>query len=153
MANYDPTSRRPEPARLVLLDQVRQQEPGTKIRALGCVHAYHHQSATLVLQLDFPSKHSNVSTVLANIDNVLDTVNHDLLQTGAWLNIVGYVRKPAKARTVPSSTNSQRSGRRSRRVTPLVDVLLIWSAGAVKLDDYQSAVRSYQDTASASTST
>ncbi|EMF14002.1 uncharacterized protein SEPMUDRAFT_61946 [Sphaerulina musiva SO2202] len=142
--NHDPTCRRPEPARLLLLDQVRHQEPGTKIRVLGCVHAYHIASATLVLKLEYPSKSSNsrnpktlpVPTVLANIDNVLEAVNHDLLQVGSWLNVVGYVRKPQNL-----------SGRRRRRdVIPLMDVLLIWSAGAIKLDDYQSAVRSYQET-------
>lgn len=66
---------------------------------------------------------------------------------------MGYVRKPqnlvATSSSAPSSSSASRhkSGRRRRRdVIPLMDVLLIWSAGAIKLDDYQSAVRSYQET-------
>ncbi|KAF2215775.1 hypothetical protein CERZMDRAFT_34972 [Cercospora zeae-maydis SCOH1-5] len=131
MSDHDPANRRPVPARLILLDQARLQEPGTKIRVLGCVHAYHAESATLVLKIDYPGNMPKTPTLLATIDNVLEHVNNDLLQVGSWLNIVGSVQQPLK------------------RVTPLVDVLMIWSAGAIKLGDYQSAVRSYQATPSA----
>ncbi|GIZ42175.1 hypothetical protein CKM354_000545300 [Cercospora kikuchii] len=146
MSEHDPANRRPEPARLILLDQAQLQAPGTKIRLLGCVHAYHIESATLVLKVDYPGTKSKTPTLLATIDNVLENVHHDLLQVGSWLNIVGYVQKPVKFESSIRNSNSQRSRRRTRRVTPLVDVLMIWSAGAVKLDDYLSAVRSFQET-------
>ncbi|KAM3425249.1 hypothetical protein BST61_g7201 [Cercospora zeina] len=143
MSEHDPANRRPVPARLILLNQARLQHPGTKIRVLGCVHAYHAESATLVLKVDYAGTRSKTPTLLATIDNVLEHVNNDLLQIGSWLNIVGYVQQPVK---VASSASSQRPRRSTQRVTPLVDVLMIWSAGAIKLDDYQSAVRSYQET-------
>ena len=110
------------------------------------VHAYHIESATLVLKVNYPGTRSKTPTLLATIDNVLENVNHDLLQVGSWLNIVGYVQKPVKFENSMRNSNSQPSRRRTRRVTPLVDVLMIWSAGAIKLDDYLSAVRSFQET-------
>ncbi|EME83237.1 uncharacterized protein MYCFIDRAFT_102528, partial [Pseudocercospora fijiensis CIRAD86] len=57
------------------------------------VHAYSGKRAFLVLKHDFPATTAKAPMVLANISNLLDSMNRDLLQTGAWINVVGYVRK------------------------------------------------------------
>lgn len=81
-----------------------------------------------------------------NVEQVLPSINHELVQVGAWLNVVGYVRKPEAGIDV----NGPRSGkhkRRSRRLGPtVIDAVLVFSAGAIKLEDYHSAARSYQAT-------
>jgi hypothetical protein len=127
MTSSDPANRKPEPSHLLLLSQVHRQTPGTKIRFLGCVNSYHIPSGTLILQAEYPAASNQTPTVLANINNVLEDVDRELLQTGAWVNVIGYVRAGA-----------------GKGQAPGVEVMMIWSAGAVKLDDYHSAARSYQ---------
>jgi hypothetical protein len=56
-------------------------------------------------------------------------------QVGAWVNVIGYVRQNTEMR----STSKHRAS--------LVDAVLIWSAGAIKLEDYEAAVRALQVTA------
>lgn len=103
-----------------------------------------------MLKLRYPDHKFKAPTVLANIDNVLEAADHELLQTGSWLNIVGYVRKPNTTTPALQIVESQRSKsqqrKRTQQVIPLVEVTMLWSAGAIKAADYQSAVRSYQDT-------
>ncbi|CAK3743723.1 hypothetical protein CB0940_11881 [Lecanosticta acicola] len=142
MASTDERQMKPEPMRLVLLEQLPLQSPGTKIRFLGCVHEYQGKNATLVLKESCPAS-TGTPKVLVNITNVLESVNHELLQVGAWLNIVGYVTKAAK--TVKSS--SSKRVRSTRQKPPVVDALMLWSAGAIKLQEYKASARSYQDTA------
>lgn len=141
MAAYDPSCRKPEPTHLVLLDQVHLQKPGTKIRVLGCVHEYAIDRGTLVLKGEY-AVNSSPPTVFARIDNVLESVNSELLQVGAWVNIIGYVG-PC---TLIPTTSSKRKNTNKMLSIPTVEVLMIWSAGTVKLTDYQSAVRSFHST-------
>ncbi|KAF2163733.1 hypothetical protein M409DRAFT_25918 [Zasmidium cellare ATCC 36951] len=145
MSLNDQDNWRPVPTRLVQFDQVQQQEQGTKIRFLGCVQAYQGESATLLLSgTHVISK--TAKQVHVNVEEILPSVNHELLQVGAWLNIVGYVRKPDSPTDAPLS-KSGKQRRRSTRLKPtVVDALMMWTAGAIKLDDYSSAVRSYQST-------
>lgn len=142
LATYDPYCRKPEPTRLVLLHQIHAQDPGTKIRVLGCVHEYKIDSGTLVLKGEYGASTSYKSTVFAGIHNVLESVESDLLQVGAWVNIVGYVRAPTQI-----TASSSRRRKSSKMISiPAVEVLMIWSAGAIELTGYQSAVRSFQAT-------
>lgn len=130
----------------MLLEQVHVQNPGTKIRVLGCVHEYKVDSGTLVLRAEYAANAARNLTVFAGIGNVLESVKSELLQVGAWVNIVGYV----KPHTQVSATLSRRrrSSSSSSRILsiPTVEVLMIWSAGAIELSGYQSAVRSFQST-------
>lgn len=82
--------------------------------------------------------------VNVNVEQILASINHELLQVGAWLNIIGYVKRPeATAATPPAKPGKQM--RRSRRLKSIVvDAIMIWSAGAIRLDDYNYAVHSYQ---------
>lgn len=144
MAAYDPYCRKPEPSHLVLFNQVHVQHPGTKIRVLACVHEYKIDTGTLVLkgEYEYAVTASSSSIIFASIDNVLESIKSDLLQVGAWVNIVGYVKPPTQI-TLPSKRRRESSKMLS---VPTLEVLVIWSAGAIKLSDYQSAMRSRQAT-------
>jgi hypothetical protein len=69
------------------------------------------------------------------VDNLLDVLNVETTQVGAWVNVVGYVHQDDESQ----STSKLRA--------PTVDAVLIWSAGAIKLEDYETAVRALQITA------
>ena len=62
-------------------------------------------------------------------------LNVETTQVGAWVNIIGYVRQ----NTEMQPTSKLRAS--------MVDAVLIWLAGVIKLDDYEAAVRSLHDTA------
>jgi hypothetical protein len=95
---------------------------------------YDSERAVLQLRDRFPANSaSGIANV--NVNNVLDALNVEMTQVGAWVNIIGYVHRSAETR----STSDQRAS--------IVDAVLIWSAGAIKLDDYEAAVRALQVTA------
>jgi hypothetical protein len=92
---------------------------------------YDSERAVLQLRDRFPATSaSGIANV--NVNNVLDALNVETTQVGAWVNIIGYMRHTTETR----STWDQR--------TSIVDAVLIWSAGAIKLDDYEAAVRALQ---------
>ncbi|KAK4503752.1 hypothetical protein PRZ48_004667 [Zasmidium cellare] len=146
MLPNDQDNWRPVPTRLVQFDQVQQQEQGTKIRFLGCVQTYQGESATLLLSGSHAISSRATRLVHVNIEELLPSVNHELLQVGAWLNIVGYTRKAEPATSSLASKSGKHARRSNRLRTTVVDAIMIWTAGAIKLDDYSSAVRSYQAT-------
>nr|OQO17311.1 hypothetical protein B0A51_12152 [Rachicladosporium sp. CCFEE 5018] len=123
---------KPQASQLVLLSQVAGMSEGSKVRILGCVSSYDVPSASLLLE-----DHATISqrsTVLVNVDGITNTLNAELTQIGALLNVVGYVDHSSvvDASEKKSSAN--------------VNALMIWSAGAIKVDEYETAVRGMQST-------
>lgn len=74
---------------------------------------------------DFPSSQTR-HTAQVDISQLLDTVQHQDLQIGAWLNIIGYI--------TPTTSRS-----RSK-----IQAILVWSAGAINLQQYETALISRQ---------
>jgi hypothetical protein len=93
------------------------------------VDIYDSMSATLHLKDRFASTTapSTPGSASVNVAYVLDALNFELTQVGAWVNVVGYVKTTADGRCC-------------------VDAVVIWSAGAIKLDEYEAAVRDLQAT-------
>jgi hypothetical protein len=93
------------------------------------VDIYDNMSATLHLKDRFASTTapSTPGSASVNVAYVLDALNFELTQVGAWVNVVGYVKTTADGRCC-------------------VDAVVIWSAGAIKLDEYEAAVRDLQAT-------
>lgn len=79
-------------------------------------------------------------TAIVNVDNVLETMKHDLLEVGAWLNIVGYVERTSEVARPARPQNAEINPPAATHVT----ATMIWSAGAIKLDRYEAAVQGYQ---------
>lgn len=76
---------------------------------------------------DFPPSQTR-HTVQIDISQLLDTIQHQDLQLGAWLNVIGYIT---------SSTSRSRSK---------IQAILVWSAGAINLQQYETALVSRQTT-------
>lgn len=91
-------------------------------------------SATLHLKDRFASTSApSVSrSASVSVAHVLDALNFELTQVGAWVNVIGYVRNAVDLLQGSSSAS--------------VDAVLIWSAGAIRLDEYEAAVRNLQAT-------
>ncbi|KAI4716002.1 hypothetical protein E4T48_07809 [Aureobasidium sp. EXF-10727] len=108
------SSSSPLPSRLCTISQLRTLHSGDKVRFLGCVNQYHESAALLSLFHNFPSS-QNQQTTQVDISQLLDTIDHQHLQIGAWLNVIGYV--------TPSTFKS-----RSK-----IQAVVVWSAGAINL--------------------
>lgn len=146
MSVSDPAYRRPQPARLVFLDQVHSQSPGAKIRVLGCVHDYKASKAMLALRSRFPA--AKQTPVYVDVSCVLESLNHEMTAVGAWINIIGNVRHltlPSERETTPTSRPRVTKRQRHTRQT-VVAATMIWSAGAIKVADYEAAAKDFIST-------
>lgn len=91
------------------------------------VNQYHESTALLSLFHNFPSPQDR-HIAQVDISQLLDTIDHQNLQVGAWLNIIGYVGpSPSRNRTK-------------------IQAIMLWSAGAVNLQQYETALVSRQTT-------
>ncbi|KAK5168196.1 uncharacterized protein LTR77_006765 [Saxophila tyrrhenica] len=115
---------------------------GTKVRFLGCVHAYYGEKGQLLLRNHYPATAPETPTALVNIDSVLSDGQNDFLQVGAWLNVVGNVRELSKSIAMTADEDPWKVSRRTEAT--VVDATMIWSAGAIKLERYQTAAQRYQ---------
>ncbi|THW68552.1 hypothetical protein D6D19_08869 [Aureobasidium pullulans] len=91
------------------------------------VNQYHESTALLSLFHNFPSPQDR-HIAQVDISQLLDTIDHQNLQVGAWLNIIGYVGPP------PSRNRTK------------IQAIMLWSAGAVNLQQYETALVSRQTT-------
>lgn len=107
------------------------------------MHAYDQQNAQLTLRDQYPATSQRVPTAFANVDSIIETLNHELLEVGAWLNVVGYVIRALKAALI-RSTLKERASSKDIPTERCINATMIWSAGAVKLDKYKSAAKDYQ---------
>ncbi|KAF2138587.1 uncharacterized protein K452DRAFT_277107 [Aplosporella prunicola CBS 121167] len=132
------------PSRLVLLSDLPHHPIGAKVRFLGWQvltthHSHNHSltplpnsvetyavaSATLTLTHAYPPP----TTVFAHVDItlVLQSVHNRDLQTGAWVNVIGYV-------AVPRSCDNGST-------TAHIQALTLWNAGEnLQLAAYEQAV-------------
>ncbi|KAI5203524.1 hypothetical protein E4T42_06869 [Aureobasidium subglaciale] len=117
----------PLPSRLCSISQLPTLRSSDKVRFLGCVNHYDEATATLSLFHNFPTPQDR-QIAQVDISQLLDTIDRQLLQIGAWINVVGYV-------TPSTSTN---------RIQ--VQAVIIWSAGAINLQQYETALVSRQTT-------
>jgi hypothetical protein len=73
-----------------------------------------------------------------NIDHVLETMKGTDLEVGAWINVMGYVTAQDEEDT---SNKARRGSRRQRHAQKkAVQAVMVWSAGMIKLDTYESAL-------------
>ncbi|KAF2861374.1 hypothetical protein K470DRAFT_215148 [Piedraia hortae CBS 480.64] len=117
---------------LVPLNELHSVQPGTKVRFLACVHGYNGTNGTLMLCTRFPTK-SRTPAAIVGVTNVLETLNHELVTVGAWLNIMGHVGTKQKV--------------------PYVEATMVWPAGVVNLDRYHAAVEGFHKLSNDSDST
>ena len=81
---------------------------------------------------------------MVDIENVLENVNHELLQVGSWLNVIGYTRNSPVVREREAKSSKIILEQDASEPPAFVQATMIWSAGAIKLDKYESAARAYQ---------
>lgn len=112
-----------------------------------CCHSIHERDANkaqIILRDKFPTTSSEHPTAVVNIVNILENLNHELLQVGSWVNLMGYVRATPKSAKHDSKSSKDGDDSRSSSRAVHVEATMMWSAGAIKLDKYRTAAREYQ---------
>lgn len=72
-----------------------------------------------------------------DINAVLETVTVEELRVGAWVNVLGYVRDARYRRVETGVSGCLPAGERA----VYVEAIMVFSAGAVNLGEYQRIVR------------
>ncbi|KAK5120643.1 hypothetical protein LTR85_006001 [Meristemomyces frigidus] len=121
----------PGPSRLMKLDQLHGTELGTK-------------TARVIVRDRYPATAKDVPTAVVSMQNVLESMKHELLEVGSWLNVMGYIRMaPGNADTSEDGA-AKRSRRKTQQNFTFVDATMIWSAGAVRVEKYNDALTDLQ---------
>ncbi|PYH99284.1 hypothetical protein BO71DRAFT_394613 [Aspergillus ellipticus CBS 707.79] len=97
----------------------------SKVRFLGCVRTYNVHTGHLILEHNYPRRKASQEppSVSVDINALLETVTSEELRVGAWVNVLGYVRRPA-----PAALASE---------VLYVEALMLFPAGPVALGEYE----------------
>lgn len=97
------------------------------------VTKYTTSTASLMLQHNYPAV-SATSTTIASVDVnlLLSTLKPTDTQVGEWVNVIGYVTSEPVF-TIRAKHRSEAS----KRATASVQAVMLWSAGSIKLGDYE----------------
>ena len=68
-----------------------------------------------------------------DVDLLLSTLKSTDTQMGEWVNVIGYVENPI--------TSHDRRGKLREKREVKVKAIILWSAGAVRLTEYEHALR------------
>ncbi|KAI9813311.1 MAG: hypothetical protein M1827_004253 [Pycnora praestabilis] len=148
----------PVPTRLVFLSDLQGIAVGEKVRFLGCVTSYTILTATLTLHHAYPpsptlSPPKRPSAAYVNLHLLLSTLKTTDTAVGEWVNIIGYITaprapSPQKARLPLHKTirNQHETDREiEQHPTVHIQALMLWSAGAINLGDYERHLSERQE--------
>jgi hypothetical protein len=103
-----------------------------------------YEVSTGFLLLEYSFQQNILPTPQASVDVrlVLESVNAHDLQRGSWLNIIGYLRRPEQRQKKTTSSNTNDI---QRPEIPIVQAIIVWSAGAIKVENYETALISQRE--------
>ncbi|KAH8422815.1 nuclear telomere cap complex subunit Ten1 [Aspergillus melleus] len=112
----------PLPSRRAFLSDLAALPADCKVRFLGCVRTYSVSTGHLILEHNYPRRKSisDLPTISVDINAVLETVTSEELRVGAWVNVLGYVRR------------SMNAGE-----TVYIEAVMVFAAGAIALGEYE----------------
>lgn len=88
-------------------------------------------AASLTLEHNYPA--GNNCHAVVDVGLLLETLKSTDVGVGEWVNVMGYITEPrAMAEKTP----------RSRKDEVVIQAIVLWSAGSVRLDDYEKILGS-----------
>ena len=112
--------------RLHLLNRTRRIQ---LINDESSVRSYHVTTGHLNLEHNYPRQAGKDTSIAVDINPLLETITAEELRVGAWVNVLGYVRRHRQA-------EDQKY---------YVEAVMVFPAGAVALGEYERVVRDAQD--------
>ena len=137
----------PLPTRLVFLSDLPTQSHGNKVRFLGCVTRYALSTGVLDLRHAYHPPPKTPTIALVDVNVILEGLNTEDTQVGAWINVVGYVEEVLKGGKGAEGQQQEKIGRNRKNgerveeeprvVRVRVQAIMLWSAGGVKIGEYE----------------
>ena len=131
----------PLPTTITFLAHLPTHPQGTKVRFLGCVTKYDLSTGVLELQHTYPTTFDTTVVALVDVNLLLENLKREDIVVGAWVNIVGYIEeimnKKEKVRVLDDNMGQ---GRIPRVDLVKVQAIMLWSAGSVKIGEYERAL-------------
>ncbi|PWY76282.1 hypothetical protein BO70DRAFT_318502 [Aspergillus heteromorphus CBS 117.55] len=120
----------PLPSTRAFLADLPTLPADSKVRFLGCVQTYHVRTGHLVLEHNYPPRKASQEppSVSVDINAILETVTSEELRVGAWVNVLGYVRR-RRRRSIAE--------KRETASSVYVEAVMLFAAGAVSLGEYE----------------
>lgn len=84
---------------------------------------------------------------MVSVETLLKTLGHEVVEVGAWLNVIGYIR-PSLLDNSEAVAGKQKVKQRSREpvhAAVSVEASMIWPAGAIRLEKYNAALEELQE--------
>lgn len=141
----------PIPSQLAFISDLPSLRPGTKVRFLGCVTDYALSTGILTLQHAYPSPPHPCATVRVDARILLENMKSNDTRIGEWVNVMGYIERGAR---IGSAAQDAGSGPRAATSAEIehaivgnpdvraremrVQAVMLWSAGAIRLGEYES---------------
>lgn len=97
------------------------------------VEEYDIKTDELLLQHKYPPQGPKV-TASVNISLVRENIKSSVLQSGAWVNVVGYVQNENPLTKTPRGD-----------VTVQIQAIMLWDTVALNLAEYEKAVQARKD--------
>ncbi|KAL4813226.1 CST complex subunit Ten1 [Aspergillus spinulosporus] len=120
----------PSPSTRAFLADIPSLPADSKVRFLGCVKTYNISTGRLVLEHNYPrtkkQPKQDPPSVSVDVNAVLETVTWEELCVGAWVNVIGYVRREPGQNSKGEPSDSV-----------YVDAVVVFPAGAVDLGEYE----------------
>jgi Telomere capping, CST complex subunit len=103
-----------------------------------------YEVSTGFLLLEYGFRQDILPTPQASIDVrlILESINAHDLQRGSWVNIIGYLRKPEQRQKKSTSSNTNNI---QTPEIPIVQAIIVWGAGAIKVASYETALVSQRN--------
>ncbi|CAD6569148.1 MAG: hypothetical protein ASARMPREDX12_002225 [Alectoria sarmentosa] len=139
----------PLPTRLVFLSDLPTQARGTKVRFLGCVARYAVSTGVLELEHASPLRPHMPTVALVDVNLILETLEREDTQVGAWVNVMGYMegvlkeeeeereQREGQGKTRLAMERRTTAGKGRSAVRVHVQAIMLWSAGGLKIGEYE----------------
>ena len=105
-----------------------------------------YEVSTGFLLLEYGFQQNILPPPQASVDVrlVLESIKAHDLQRGSWLNIIGYLQKPEQRQKKTTSSNTN-TNNIQRPEIPIVQAIIVWGAGAIKVANYETALISQRE--------
>ncbi len=111
---------------------------------MSSVFEYDATKGQVHVEHAYPVTMTPTPRAVIDVNLVLETFQGDMLENGRWINVIGYVK--GRQQTQETST-----GRSLEADLPhlleivLVQAVLVWDAGAMRVDEYEKTVEAQRE--------
>ena len=98
----------------------------------------------LLVEHAYPTDTEPTPKALIDVNIILGTIKGAMLETGSWINVIGYVKGRQQTQKVTTGKSLEANlPRMSGEV--LVQAVLVWDAGAMQINEYEKTMEAQRE--------